>query len=136
MSANRGKYLERQRRYNRSAKGKARCARYRDNHPERLAETRAQSNEARILIGSYYAGREGQFPYPREAVERHLYGMFFDFREKQRTEWIEWSEHLAETAGSLTPEEIAKDLSDPDTLLMGLVPMRLVPNTSADESRQ
>jgi hypothetical protein len=109
----REKYLERQRRYNRSAKGRARDASYRARNPEKLAETRARSNEKRIYVGTFYAGREGRYPYPREAIEQYVGRLLAEFRAKQAAEKAAWREYFA----NATPEQVMD--ADHSTELIG-----------------
>jgi hypothetical protein len=100
---NRDRHLERHQRYNRSEKGRARGARYRKKHPDRLAETRARDNASRIFIGSHYVAREGRFPYPREVIEQHLGRLDSDFRKGQAEAHAAFRESLrdAESPSSM-----------------------------------
>lgn len=75
-----------------------------------------KSNEQRIFIGSHYAGRESQYPYRRDVVERHLSGLYDDFRTKQAEEHAAFREALGEgnreLAETMIPSLVTNFLSD------------------------
>jgi hypothetical protein len=108
--------------YNRNAKGRARYARYRASAKGQANELRQHDrhNPKRIFIGRHYVGTESKFPYPREVVERHLFGLADEFRQGQAEEYDAFRAKLDDEAvparlTELTNEQLAKALLPPPT---------------------
>jgi hypothetical protein len=84
----REKYLERQRRYNTSEKGRARGRRYR-----RTPEQNERSNALRMFAGATYMGRARTIEQA-EQLNTYLALRIADFRSEQRAEYRAFSDQL------------------------------------------
>jgi hypothetical protein len=106
--------------YNRSAKGRARYARYRATEKGQDNEIRQHEkhNPRRIFIGGIYVGTESKFPYQRAEVERHLFGLYEEFRQRQADEYDAFHAKLED---EVPPARISKLTSG--QLAMALLPL-------------